>query len=223
MASDQGGSISSKIAAAILCLALLVGGYWAVNGLSAALGSGDESGQSNQSPSPTPAEQEGMARAAKLAQAAGVPITRSNTDDLHLPEAAPPPEAPASTPDDTAGPPGDPYATGQRALGQREYLQRKSDLMERVARAEQASRCGVIPKMEVDTISIQGMNIISQADTMAGRSDYHPDLIRDLRAIALNVANEVDQNRALCSYWQQNPEAVAEIREEGQLSLSPTP
>ena len=223
MASDQGGSSFSKIAAAILCLVLLAGGYWAFDGFSSAPSSGDDSGPSNRPASPTPAEQEGMARAAKLAQAAGVPITSSNTADLHLLEAAPPPEAPASTPDDSAGPPGDSYAAGQRALAQREYLQRKSGLMERVARAEQASRCGVIPKMEVDTISIQGMNIISQEDTMAGRSDYHPDLIRDLRAIALKVANEVDQNRGLCSYWQQNPEAVAEIREEGQLSLSPTP
>ena len=119
---------------------------------------------------------------------------------------------------ESVAPGGDPYFAGQKALAEGEYERSKALLIERVARDEFASRCGVIPKIEVDTISISGMNSISRADLSAGMSDYHPDLIKSLRAVALQVAKDVDQNPSRCDYWRQNPEAVAQMRQEADLS-----
>jgi hypothetical protein len=115
--------------------------------------------------------------------------------------------------------PGDPYAGGQQMLAKREYQKAKALLVERVARAEFASRCGVIPKVLVDTIARSGMNFIARAELNAGRSNYHPDLLLALRATALDVAKMVDGEPGRCDYWHQNPEAVAQMRSEAQLSV----
>jgi len=77
----------------------------------------------------------------------------------------------------------------------------------------------VIPKVLVDTIARSGMNLISWTEINAGRSNYHPDLLAALRAAALDVANKVDSEPRRCDYWHRNPEAVAEIRNEAQLSI----
>jgi hypothetical protein len=221
MPSNRIESYSGKLFAGLICLALAGFAYWNFE----SAGPGDQADSVTVNP-PQAAEApevdpEVQAKTLKMIEEAGSPPPGYGSPELNelATEAAAGTVPRDNIPNNSVGSLGDPYAAGQRSLAQQKYLQRKSELVERVARAEQASRCGVIPKMEVDTISIQGMNAVSEADVAAGVSDYHPDLIQALRAVALKVAREVDQNRGLCSYWRQNPEAVANIRQEAQISL----
>ncbi|MES2294358.1 MAG: hypothetical protein V4527_13730 [Pseudomonadota bacterium] len=214
MPSNRAEFYSMRAFAALVCIVLggivylKFGGLWENARNAQQVNQATSTGQSNQ---------DAVSLAEKMIKEAGASPeeAQSATLDQLAAQAAAGTRRAAS---EGTAPTGDPYFAGQKALHQQEYERSKAQLIERVARAEFASRCDVIPKFEVDTISISGMNSISRADLNAGMSDYHPDLIKSLRSVALQVAKAVDQNPNRCDYWRQNAEAVAQMRQEADLS-----
>ena len=134
---------------------------------------------------------------------------------------APFPPGPSTRPPATELPsgPGDPYAAGQQALRQSEYEQQKAELLAKAKRAAWAARCRVITVSEAEVINLAGLRSISDADIAAGRSDYHPDLLPAVRAAATEAYQAAAGPNA-CTYWQQDPTAVANMRTEAQLVTS---
>lgn len=113
----------------------------------------------------------------------------------------------------------DPYSSGQKALGNIEYEQSKNDLLRKVQMAASAARCRVISDVESQVIDRRGIQAISDADINAGRSDYHPDLLPAVQAAAAKAYEDAGQ-RGGCDFWQQNPEAVAQMRRLAYLATT---
>jgi len=125
---------------------------------------------------------------------------------------------PSDTSENTAA--SDPYAAGQHVLGEQEYAQSKTELLDRVRVAYFAAGCRVIQEVEVQMIFLSGIHRISDDDIHAGRSDYHPDLLPAARIAATEGLMRAKQSGS-CNYWLQNPDAVAEIRQQAQLATMP--
>jgi hypothetical protein len=64
--------------------------------------------------------------------------------------------------------PSDPYAAGQRVLGNKEYEKAKAELLTRVRIANAAFRCRVIMEVDATDIAMEGIREISESDEAAG-------------------------------------------------------
>ena len=112
---------------------------------------------------------------------------------------------------------GDPYAAGQQARGVAEYARSKADLLDQMRVAEFAARCRVIAPTDVTVMLLSGLRAISDDNTRAGLSDYHPDLLPAAKAAAAEGDARADGPGA-CDYWLQHPDVVAGVRQAAELA-----
>jgi hypothetical protein len=111
---------------------------------------------------------------------------------------SPPPPPPATDSDD-------PYAASQQAIQQVRVAEGRQYVLQQAELAGSAERCKVVPDDEV--AGIVGIAI---------HSVPHP---LELEFEARKAAERGYANGD-CSYWQNNPQAVAEMRERGQLAVA---
>lgn len=139
------------------------------------------------------------------------------------PKDSSPPPAPDGSSQQGDGPPtgpGDPYATGQKALGASEYQQEKADLLSRTKMAGSAAECRVIAEVEARVIGTSGMQAISRREEDAGLSTYHPELYPAVQA-AEAEGLKMGAAPGGCDYWRQNPDAVSQMRDLAHLADMP--
>lgn len=143
------------------------------------------------------------------------PPTNISEEELAKMDAAN--KKPAPNPDTTPDAGGDPYAAAQAKLHQADYATQKADFLARAQRIYYATTCRALDTPIPNALVQSEAAAFLQNATGAAVNVGDEKLTADIEA-AERAGIAQAQAPGGCNYWKQNPEAVAEIREEARIA-----